>query len=142
MFTTEVLNLKKNVVQYFHNKYSLESSNIIQSACTSKFSRNRLNLHRSFNKVIQSAPFCAKSQSKDPIIAWSSRLDNNVLTFQQTFLHIGNISTSLANINHFIIIVCYIKGFRKRWFTLDGQDLTYYKAPEKTVCDKHNLMLN
>ena len=107
-------------------------------------STDLINLHRSFDKeVIQSAPFCAKSQSKDPIIVWSSRLDNNnVLTFQWTFLHIGNISTSLANIKHFIIIVCYIKGFRKRWFTLDGQDLTYYKAPEKTVCDKHNLMLN
>lgn len=34
-----------------------------------------------------------------------------------------------ANINDFVLC----KGFRKRWFTLDGQYLTYYKAPEKTV---------
>ncbi|XP_015752876.1 PREDICTED: arf-GAP with dual PH domain-containing protein 1-like [Acropora digitifera] len=26
----------------------------------------------------------------------------------------------------------FFEGFRKRWFTLDGQYLTYYKAPEKT----------
>lgn len=26
----------------------------------------------------------------------------------------------------------FFEGFRKRWFTLDGQDLTYFKAPEKT----------
>ncbi|KAL9957095.1 hypothetical protein ACROYT_G038688 [Oculina patagonica] len=26
----------------------------------------------------------------------------------------------------------FFEGFRKRWFTLDGQDLTYFKAAEKT----------
>lgn len=26
----------------------------------------------------------------------------------------------------------FFEGFRKRWFTLDRQDLTYFKAPEKT----------